>query len=197
MRVLTCSLLFSICLFAQGHEASRLFPIPEGMDKTWPDAVLSDSEKKLLKEAVEPGLRLLDCEEKPTFDSLDKTSIALGRLGNGVLVATNSRCSCGGTGNCPIYLYVREKSRYREVLGNGRWAPYSWAFAVVNSKTGTPDIVLATHSSARQVSLTKYRYVGDRFVPQACETLTAKNAESGPKSWWDPNEVLVQPCEKH
>ena len=89
MRVLACSLLLSICLFAQSQEAPRLFPIPK-MDKVWPDAVLSDSEKNLLKEAVEPDLRDLEkyCEQKSTFESLDKTSIALGTLGKGVLVST-------------------------------------------------------------------------------------------------------------
>lgn len=194
MRALACSLVFSICLFAQNHEASRLFPIPKGMDKTWPDAVLSDSAKKLLREAVEPDLRdsEKDCEDKSTIEGLDKTGVALGRLGKGVLVTTNSRCSCGGTGNCPVHLYIRERDRYRQVLKE-----LSYAFAVVNSKTDIPDIVLATNSSARQVYLTKYRYVGDRFVPQACETLTAKDTDSGPKSWWDPNEVLVQPCKTH
>jgi hypothetical protein len=199
MRALACSLLFSIYLFARNYDASRLFPIPEGLDKTWPDAVLSDSEKKLLREAVEPDLRDLEgCgDEKPTFESLVKTSIALGRLGKGVLVAPNRRCYCGGTGNCPVYLYVREKDRYREVLRNGKRVPYSWAFAVVNSQPDIPEIVLATNSSARQVNLTKYRYVGDRFFPQACETLTAKNTDSGPKSWWDPDQVLIRPCEKY
>jgi len=197
MRVLVCSLLLSIGLFAQKREASRLFPIPKGLDKSWPNAVLSDNEKKLLKEAVEPDLRDLDCAEKPTFDSLEKTSIALGRLGKGVMVATNSQCTCGGPGNCPTYLYVREKNRYRGVLRNGKWIPYSWAFDVVDSKTGIPDIVLATNSSDRQIYLTKYRYVGDKFISQACETITAKSTVSGPKSWWDLNEVRVQPCETH
>ncbi len=191
MRVLALFLLLSTYLFAQDHGSSRRFPIPKGLDKMWPDAVLSDSEKKLLKEAVAPDLRDLDCEEKPAFDSLDKTSIPLGRLGKGVLVATNSRCACGGTGNCRSTLYIRERDHYRRVLNES-----GYAFAVVNSKTDIPDIVLATNSSARQVYLTKYRYTGSRFAPHACETLTAKSTDP-PKSWWDPHEVLIQPCETH
>lgn len=198
MRAFVFSFVFSIYLFAQSHESSRLFAIPKEMDKTWPDAVLGDSEEKLLEESVAPDLRGLEqnCEEKPKFESLRKTSIALGKLGQGVLVATSSRCSCGGTGNCPIYLYVRDKDRYREVLGNGKRVPYSWAFAVVDSEADIPDIVLATHSSARQVRLAKYRYVGERFAQLSCETLTAKSAGSVPRSWWDPNEVIVRPCER-
>jgi len=194
MRALACSLLLSICLVAQSHEAPRLFPIPTGLGRTWPDAVLSDSEKSLLREAVEPDLRDLEqyCEGKSRF-GLIKTGIKLGALGKGVVVSARGSCTCGATGNCPIYVYVREKDRYRQVL---RGEPYSWAFAVLDSKTGVPGIVLAAHSSAFEQQLTKYEYVADGFVPQACETLTAKGA-APPKSWWDPNEVLVQPCETH
>lgn len=199
MRVLACSLLLSACLSAQNPEASRLFAIPQGLDKTWPDAVLTDSEKNLLREAVESNLRDLEknCEEKSAFDSLNKTSVALGTLGKGVIVATRGSCSCGTAGNCPIYLYVRDKDRYREVLRNGKRIPYGWAFAVVDSKADVPDIVLATHDSVVEQRLTKYQSVNGRFALQACETLTAKNSDSGPKNWWDPDEVSVQPCETH
>jgi hypothetical protein len=121
MRVLACCFLFSICLFAQGRESLRLFPIPEGLDKAWPDAILSDSEKNLLREAVEPDLRDLEkhCVEKSKFDNLNKTSVALGKLGKGIIVAMRGSCSCGATGNCATYLYIREKGRYREVLREG------------------------------------------------------------------------------
>ncbi len=199
MRVLACSLLISLCVFGQSPGASKLFAIPAGLDKTWPDAALSDSEKNLLRKAVEPDLRELErnCEAKSTFDSLQKTSVALGTLGNGVIVSTHGSCSCGATGNCAIYLYTREKDGYREVLRNGKRIPYSFAFAVVASKADVPDLVLATNESASEVRLTEYRYAGDKFVPQACETLTAKDTGTAPQNWWNPNEVIVQPCETH
>jgi len=136
MRVLVCSLLLSIGLFAQKREASRLFPIPKGLDKSWPNAVLSDNEKKLLKEAVEPDLRDLDCAEKPTFDSLEKTSIALGRLGKGVMVATNSQCTCGGTGT------VRRTCTFARRIGIER-------FCVMES--GSPIAGLSTWSIPKPV----------------------------------------------
>ena len=199
MRVLACSLLISLCAFGQSPGASKLFNIPPGLDKTWPDAVLSESETNLLRKAVEPDLRDLEkyCEEKSMFDSLHKTSVALGTRGKGVIVSTNGSCLCGATGNCAIYLYTREKDRYREVLRNGKRIPYSFAFAMVASKADVPDLVLAATESAFEVRLTQYRYVGDKFVPQACETLTAKDTGSSPKNWWNPNEVLVKPCETH
>jgi hypothetical protein len=179
------------------RHASSLFL--KGLDKTWPDAALSDSEKNLLREAIETDLRDLEknCEEESKFDGLNKTSVALGKLGTGVIVATRGSCSCGATGNCAIYLYVRKKDRYREVLRNGKRIPYGWAFAVVDSKADVPDIVLATNDSAVEQRLTKYQYVDGRFAPQACETLTAKNGDSGPKNWWNPDEVSVHPCETH
>ena len=202
MHVLARSLLIflciSLCVFAQSPEASKLFPIPTRMDETWPDAALSASEKNLLRKAVEPDLSDLEryCEEKSTFGSLHKTNIALGTLGTGVIVSTYGSCMCGATGNCAIYLYTREKDRYREVLRNGKRIAYGFAFATVASKADIPDLVLAANGGGSEVSLTEYRYVGDKFVPQACETLTA-DIGSGPKSWWDPNEVTVQPCETH
>lgn len=164
----------------------------------WPDAVLSDSEKRLLREGVEPDLRDLKgyCEDKSRFEGLKKTNINLGTLGKGVVVSARGSCSCGATGNCPIYVYVREKDRYHEVLRVGKQVAHGWAFTVLESKGGIPGIVIAAHFSAFEQRLTKYEYVDDRFVPQACETLTAKSADP-PKSWWDPNEVLVQPCETH
>ncbi len=199
MRVLACSFLISFWLCAQNREASKLLPIPGGMEKTWPAAVLSLREKKLLQEAVEPDLRDLQkhCGEKSKFDNLAKTNITLGTLGKGVIVSTHGSCACGAAGNCAIYLYVRENERYREVLRDGKRVPYSWAFAMVDSKSGVPDLVLASNERAFQVTLTKYTYLGHKFVPMACETLTAKNSDSGPANWWNPSEVVVKPCETH
>jgi hypothetical protein len=37
-----------------------------------------------------------------------------------------------------------------------------------------------------------FRYVDDRFVLQACETLTKKAPESD-ASWWEPSAVVVEP----
>ena len=163
----------------------------------WPNAVLNDKEKILLRKAVESDLR--DSErygpEKCAFEDVDKTTLPLGKLGNGIFVATNESCGCRR--NCFVYLYVHEKDGYREILRNGKMPPVSWAFALVDSKRAVPDIVLASSAGGGEVDLTRYRYTGGSFIPHGCERLVAKNwPDSTPKSWWDLSEVIIQPCQK-
>ena len=199
MRVFAFSLLFSVSLFAQNSTSSDFFPIPKGLDKVWPNAVLSDKEESLLRKAVEPDLRALerenDCtQETSTFDSVDKTRLPLGKLGNGIFVATNSSCVCAKAG-CPVYLYLPEKYRYRGVLSGDGEVAVGWAFALVDSRSGIPDLVLASNPGHGVVVLTKYRYLGGKFVSHACEKLVAKNWPDSPNSWWIASEVNIQPCE--
>jgi len=192
---LACCFTLSLSLFAQSSGQYR-FPIPAGFDKVWPSAKFSESEGKLLRAAVETDLRDSERygEEKCTFDDVDKTTLPLGKLGNGIFVATNESCGCRR--NCSVYLYVHEKDGYREILRNGKIPPVSWAFALVNSNRGVPDIVLASGDGGREVGLTRYRYTGGRFVRHGCERLVAKNWPDFPKSWWDPSQVIIQPCQK-
>jgi len=160
------------------------------MHEIWPGADLTGPEPDLLKKAIEPDLRSLenDCEKRSTFADLAMASISLGSLGKGIIVLMSGSCVCGVTGNCPIYLYVRAKGSYANVLGGA-----GWAFGLIDSKNRVPDLVLASNAGGGHVLLRLYRYSDGKFAHQNCEMLTAKNGEFAPKNWWDPSEVSVQP----
>ena len=50
-----------------------------------------------------------------------------------------------------------------------------WAFGLVDTKAGVPDLVFATNGGGGQIGFGLYRYVGERYVVHACETLTKKD----------------------
>jgi len=195
MRIFACATSLSLLLFTPVPQSPAAFPIPEDMHETWLGAKLNDVDKRLLQKAVNADLRDLDEESqsgtKSAFNTVNMADIALGTLGNGVIVLMSGSFFCG-TGGCPIYAYVREKDGYRKILGDKRIGPGGWAFAVVNSKTRIPDLVIASNGGGGQMGLGLYRYVGDRFVLQACETLTRKAPESD-AGWWEPSAVVVEP----
>ncbi len=193
-------MLLPLLLFPPAPQSSATFPVPADMHETWPGAKLTGADKQLLQKAVAP--ELLDEDEdsrsgkKYSFDSLDTADIALGTLGKGVIVLMSGSSLCG-TGGCPIYVYVIEKPGYRKVLGDKRTGPGGWAFAVVNSKTTIPDLVIAASLGGGLMELGLFRYSGDAFSRQACEILTAKNPASTLSSWWDPSQVVIEPCGHH
>ena len=197
MRVTACLLMISLCVSAQSARPSKLFPIPSNMQEYWRGADLSDTDQKLLNKAIEADLADLEkhCEDKYKSkpDSVDTAGVLLGRLGKGVFVRMSGSCVCGATGNCPIYVYAREKDKFRPVLADHGRQPHGWAFAVVSSKAEVPDLVLASNPGGGLVALTLYRYVGNKYVAVGCDTLTKKEGQES-KSWWDPSAVNVRPC---
>lgn len=199
MRILAGLLLIAFCVCAQGPSKSGCFPIPSNMQEYWRGADLSETEQELLNKAIAGDLADLekDCEDKykSTPDTVDMAGSSLGKLGKGVFVRMSGSCMCGATGNCPIYVYVREKGMFRHVLSDDDQQPMGWTFAVVNSKTATPDIVLASNAGGMMLDLTLYRYVGNRYVARAGETLSKKDAPES-KSWWDPSAFIVQSCRR-
>jgi hypothetical protein len=190
----------SILLLGIFPVQTATFPIPSNMHETWPGAKLNDADKQLLQQAVDADFRKLSEEADPgknfegaKFQSAD---ISLGTLGSGVIVSISDPVICG-TGGCPIYAYLREKSAYRTVLsGEHGMGSLGWAFAVVKSKSGIPDIVIASNSGGGLMGLTRYRYSGHAFKTNACEILTKKAPESD-QSWWDPSAVNIQPCSRN
>jgi hypothetical protein len=163
----------------------------------WRGAGLTDSEAKLLFDGMAPTLREVEkyCDPKYNYENIAMASANFGRLGKGVIVLLYRSCSCGATGNCPILVYVREKDRYRAILGDGRaHQPYGWAYGVVNSKTDVPDLVFGSHSSSNLVRLELYRYSNGQFALHGCEFLRSKSEST--INWWNPAEVIVEPCVK-
>lgn len=146
------------------------FPIPADMRETWPGAKLSEADKQLLQKAVNAGVHDLHEESESPVD-FDSAEIALGPLGKGVIVLLSSRLYCG-TGGCPHFDYVREKTGYRKVLSS-----FGWAFAVVDSRDATPDLIIARNAGGGLMTLLLFQYSGKTFNIRTCEILTSKTGE--------------------
>jgi hypothetical protein len=181
------AILLPLLLFPPQTVAT--FPIPTDMRETWPGAKLGEADKPLLQKAVNAGLGDLHEKSQSPVD-FDSAEIALGPLGKGVIVLLSSRLYCG-TGGCPIFAYVREKTGYRKVLSS-----FGWAFAVVDSRDATPDLVIARNAGGGLMTLLLFHYSGKTFNMRTCEILTSKTGEF-PSSWWDPSLVNIEPCAQH
>ena len=197
MRTLVALLSIAACVCAQGPSKSGCFPIPSNMQEYWRGADLSEADQTLVSNAIEADLMDLekDCEDKykSKADSVDLAGASLGKLGKGVFVRMSGSCMCGATGNCPIYVYVREKDLFRHVLADDDQRPMGWTFAVVNSKTAIPDIVLASNGGGGTANLSLFRYVGSKYVLRAFETLEEKGGGASGGSF-DPAAVVVKSC---
>jgi len=187
MRLFACAILLPLLLFALAPESAATFPIPADMHDTWSGAKLSEAGKQLLQKAVNADLPDLQEESESTVDTAE---IALGPLGKGVIVRLSRSVFCG-TGGCPIYAYVREKTGYRKVLSS-----FGWAFAVVGSHGAAPDLVLAGNAGGARITLHLFHYDGKTFSKRACEMLASKTGDT-PSSWWDPSQVDIEPCGQH
>jgi hypothetical protein len=184
MRLFVCAILLPLLSFALAPQSAATFPIPADMRETWSGAKLSEADKQLLQKAVNTDLRDLQEESQSTVDTAE---IALGPLGKGVIVLLSRSPICG-TGGCPIYAYVREKTGYRKVLSS-----FGWAFAVVDSDGAVPDLVLAGNAGGARITLHLFHYGLKTFSKRACEMLTSKTGDT-PSSWWDPSQVNIEPC---
>jgi hypothetical protein len=187
MRPFACAILLPLLLFALAPQSAATFPIPAHMHETWSGAKLSEADKQLLQKALNADLRVLQEEPQSTVDTAE---IALGPLGKGVIVLLSRSLFCG-TGGCPIYAYVREKTGYRKILSS-----FGWAFAVVDSQGAVPDLVLAGNAGGARITLDLLHYDGRTFSTRACEKLTSKTGDT-PSSWWDRSQVNIEPCGQH
>jgi hypothetical protein len=192
MRMIVAATFLTLGVFTLPQQSTQTFPIPTDMRQDWPGAKLNNAKMKLLKKAVNPDLASLNQgtapEEILTFDRVDTAEIALGTLGDAVVAIFSHSISCG-TGGCPIYVYAREKDRYRRVLRDD----LGWAYTSVRSKTAIPDLVIASNGGGGHLMLTLYRYDGAIYKRNVCEILIAKD-EGFPDSWWDPSQVNIAPC---
>jgi hypothetical protein len=183
-------LLLRVFFVALALQSAETFPIPAEMRETWPGAKLDEADNQLLQRAVNADLHFRDLKEKPRY-ALDTADVALGTLGKAIIVSISSPILCG-TGGCPIYAYVREKTGYRRVLGS-----FGWAFALVDSHGAVPDLVIADNAGGAHIALHLFHYDGNIFRTRACEILTSKTAGDTPTSWWNPSQVNIGPCGQH
>lgn len=193
MRPLLCAVSIFVGLFFQSIPPAKLFPIPENMQYEFPGVKLSPTETKLLDRAFGADLAKQDwCEKKAPLGEFPMANISLGKLGGGAIVKGNADCLCGATGQCEIFVYIREKDSYRTVAES-----FGWAFGVVDSASDVPDLAFASSGGGGRMTLLLQRYDGRHFVDKACEMLVSEGGfPPTPEDWFNPGFVKVRPCEK-
>lgn len=133
---------------------------------------LSETERRNLIRAIEAQLRPSAADIGiETADQLsaiaEATRIGIVDLGRGAsaVIAQGSYASgCSPTGNCPIWVFRVDGSRYRIILeGEGQ------TFTIQPTTTrGHRDIVLGTHWSASEAKLTIYVFNGQSYEQNGC-----------------------------
>ena len=182
----TCAFLLisaAICCGQSPRDAWRHKPDDEGviggadLDKQVSD--LSQGEQTQIWQAIEKDLRdpnLSVAEQKKILLNLDAGDIQLslhgekqllvGANGESGFCAASGYCMrlCGATGNCSMWLFVRDRGALRLVVSE-------IATRIVVEKTrvkGMPDIAFRSHFNASESVFSVYRWTGTDYKPIDC-----------------------------
>lgn len=161
----------------QPHAKDGLFPLPP-MHENWQSEGLTTHEQSLLRKAHSAHD---SCE-------FDYALVDLGKLGKAVLTRNGKACNCGGTGNCPIDVYVWKGDRYREIPVESD--PSGWAWGIVKADAPVPYLAIGSNAGGGCQVVELFRYADSKFVSQGREAVRRKNEDGG--DWWTPSQVIVQ-----
>jgi hypothetical protein len=179
MRLLLAVLVLSSICIAQTSR-KPFFPVPKSLSEFQAASSLAPE----LRAAISPALAASSC--KP--DGSEKYAIAQVDLQGAqiTVVRVDEPCLCGPSGNCPIFAVQKNKL----VMSDGQ----GFAYAVSASpKGGTPDLLIASHTSANVTSLQRYRWKGSRFKLQDCQAAVRK--DDAKSSGWNPEELDTTSCD--
>jgi hypothetical protein len=117
----------------------------------------------------ESELQSVVLESSVTFIDLDRDGtnevIAMGR---------GSKAGCGATGNCPIWVFKRNRRSYKLLL-----TTHGQGFTVSDRRTaGYANIFAPSHMSAFEQEVYLYRFSGNVYREAGCRDYT----------WWTPHE---------
>lgn len=116
-------------------------------------AIKQEIAKPAVREELDKGAGL------GTFDWISVSQVALGSLGEGLVVNFGHSPSCGN-GGCPMWLLLRHSSRYTVAIRSG-----GWGYSLLHSAGSVPDIVFYWHMSAAETDVARYHYAKGRFIP--------------------------------
>jgi len=170
--------LFSAYGFAQTTGAKASFFAPE-IRWRFDRRTLTAEELKLLETAAAPDLRAIQDQcggASLNFADLGIVGVGLGSAGRGAILRLHGSCMCGGTGNCPLLVYRREKDAFRKVLDDLQ----GWAFAVVKQGPAVPDLVFVSNRGGSSCELTRYRYKHTRFEELDSDSLPCGELKQEP-----------------
>lgn len=194
---MTRLLLLMVLVSMQARCFAQLFPIPGNMQERWNSSGLAKADTQSLRHMLENEAKRLKAALPDECDNpqFEWTPVNLGKLGDAVIVKTDSPCNCGRA-NCAISLYVRSGAGYRVLsLAPAVHEPSGWAFGFLPSATGVPDIVIASAAGGLMVSLARYRYTDGKYMFGSSECIKQKDTEN-PGSWWNQANVVVsRSCE--
>jgi hypothetical protein len=172
-------LLSSLCVAQTARKP--FFPMPKSLS----DFQTASSLAPEFRTAIAPALAAASCK----LDGSEKYASAQADLqheGAITLIRIDAPCLCGPSGNCPIFAVQKSKL----VLSDGQ----GFAFAVsANPKGGTPDLLIASHTSANVTSLQRYQWKGSRFKLHDCQAAVRK--DDAKSATWNPEELDTTSCD--
>lgn len=159
LGLLLCAML---CYSRQGSAQATRMPTVSGHLRANQPAISCEEYRQLKTQFESDARKITTGAGLGNFDEVSTTAINLGALGRGFIVE-GSLC---GDGNCGDLVYARGKTGYRKVL-----MAEGWGVAVAPSGGPVPDLVFSRHMSVAQTNFERFRYVGDKFVSLACESV--------------------------
>ncbi len=139
-------------------------PMPIMKDR-YPGTGLTDADVAELKRTIERNHR--ECDPKHGKLDLDYALLDLGPAGPGVIARSSRKCDCGATGNCAMYVLLRQGGNFHELMiGNNAarfTAPSGWPFGTTIA-SGHLFLVVGSHMSADSQLLSFYELVDGQLT---------------------------------
>ncbi len=154
-----------MCAFALNGQHPRVgwklkpFDLDARLSHSLADAPLTNDEREQIYDAVAPG----DNAREMVMNSR-VGSIALALNGSEQIVMKGTKDFCGATGNCTIWIFVRENSVLRVALksiGNR-------LTVLKTSSRGLRDVVIGQHYSGFVEEYHDYRWDGSEYKQADC-----------------------------
>lgn len=161
-RVILPLLVFGATAFAQHPRNSwRLKPFDQEAHLTYTlaDAPLTDSERDQIYRIINPDAQ----EQREAIMSFRVGSIPLAPDGSQQILVRGTKDFCGATGNCSIWIFVRNAKLQLALATIGQF------LSVENSFTkGLRNIAVGLHESATSHLFTEYRWDGLAYIQTDC-----------------------------
>jgi hypothetical protein len=179
-KFLLLFLLTTSCLAQTNRKP--LFALPKALT----EVPAASSVTPELRAALATELAARSCKLNGS-EKYGLAEIDLQHEGKATLVRVEDDCLCGASGNCPIFVLQKSKLLLRD--GEG------FAFAQIPDAKGgsTPDLLLASHTSANVTSLQRFRWRGGKFKLQDCEAAVRKDDAKDTK--WNTEELDITSCD--
>lgn len=173
-------LLLAVNCMAQSSR-KPLFPLPKSLN----EIPASSSASPELRASIAAELSRNSCRTSGS-EKYSAVELDLQHEGKASLVRVESECLCDASGNCPVFVVQKSKVVLRDADG--------FAYAQMPDPKGgnTPDLLIASHTSANVTSLQRYRWKGGKYKLQDCEAAVRKDDA---KSKWNPEELDTTTCD--